>query len=217
MTPMLQTPMLRTLLMLSLLVAASPPAFAQEELKALFGQKPKPLIDQAGFFSVILPSGFDCEAAARVVNCQGTRGPQATLAITVFDVPKSATVEAIFLNESDKFSALPHYQLLKKSKQKLDKTPAILASYKYDMNGNVEYSVGVQSFYMVRANKGYLIQFQSRLDQFVVYQKDLKDLYATFKAARVDAGGNPFFEDLNPNEKKKNTDAELEAAKALGY
>jgi hypothetical protein len=212
------TLMLKRALLLTLLVSAS--ASAQEELKALFGQKPKPLIDEAGFFSVILPSGFDCTAGARVVNCQGTRGPQATLAITVFDVPKSATVEAIFLNESDKFAALPHYRLLKKTKQKLDKTPAILAAYKYDMNGNVEYSVGVQSFYMVRANKGYLIQFQSRIDQFVVYQKDLKDLYATFKAARVDAGGNPYIEDLDPSggkKKKSDSDVEVEAAKALGY
>jgi hypothetical protein len=167
-----------------------------QELQMLFGQKPKPLVDPAGYFRVLLPGGFDCQAAPRKVQCTGNRGIQSSLHIAVVDVPTSATVENVFLNESEKFGRKPHYKLLSKRKHTLDGAPAMMASYQYDYNGNVEYSIVVQALYMVRGSKQYLIQYEGRVDQFGTHAQDLRELYASFKAARVDAGGHPIIEDL---------------------
>jgi hypothetical protein len=186
----------RLLIAIAIAVATVAPHARADELQFLFGQKPKPLVDPAGYFRVLLPGGFDCEAGPRKVNCRGNRGVQSSLMMAVYDVPTSATVELVFLNESEKFGKKPHYKLLSKKKQKLDGTPALLATYTYDFNGNVEYPVLVHAFYMVRGSKQYLIQFEGRKDQFAEHSEDLKNLYATFKAARVDGGGHPIIEDL---------------------
>ena len=44
-----------------------------------------------------------------------------------------------------------------------------------------------------------------RRDQLGVHKKDLQQLYASFKPARVDAGGNPVVEDLKPPDPKGDT------------
>ena len=164
----------------------------------MFGQKPKPFIDPAGFYAAILPNGFDCEAKARKVKCSGNRGVQAILTIDVLDVPPSATADIAMLNQMDKFKQKPHFKLLQKGKIKIDGTPAVLVNFAYDYMGNVEYQVGVEEVIMVRGGKLYLIHQEMRLDQLSVHKKDLEQLYRSFKPARLDAGGNPIVEDLKP-------------------
>ena len=169
-----------------------------ESFGFLFGQKPKPFIDPQGFYAAILPTGFDCEAKARKVKCQGNRGVQAQLTIDVLDVPASANADIAMLNQMDKFKTKPHFKLLQKGKIKIDGTPAVLVNFAYDYMGNVEYQVGVEEVIMVRGGKLYLIHQEMRLDQLNVHKKDLEQLYRSFKPARLDAGGNPIIEDLKP-------------------
>lgn len=174
-------------------------AHAQDDvLQGLVGRQQKPFIDPAGFYAVIVPGGFDCQAAARKMSCAGTRGVQAILTIDVVDVPPSATVEIVLLNQVDAFKKKPHYQKVARREFKIDGTKALLASFTYDHNGNVEYAVGAQALYMVKNTKAYVIHYEGRADQMVVHKQDLEQLYASFKTARLDAGGNPIIEDLKP-------------------
>ena len=163
-----------------------------------FGQKPKPFIDPAGYYAVILPTGFDCEAKPRKVKCTGNRGVQATLTIDVLDVPASATNEIVLLNQMDTFKKKPHFKMLQKGNTKIDKTPAVVVNFAYDYMGNVEYQVGVEELIMVRGGKLYLVHQEMRLDQLSTHKKDLEQLYRSFKPARLDAGGNPILKDLKP-------------------
>lgn len=196
------------------------PSFAQsgDQMEFLFGQKPKPFIDPAGFYAAILPNGFDCEARARQVKCRGNRGVQAELSIDVIDVPASATADIAMLNQMDRFKEKPHFKQIAKGKTRLDGAPALTTSFSYDYMGNVEYSVGVQQLIMVRGGKLYLIHFESRLDQFAAHKADLEQLYRSFKPARLDGGGNPILEDLKPKA-AENPDGLPDVTKALkgGY
>jgi hypothetical protein len=175
-------------------------AVAQDdEFNQMFlGQKPKPFIDPAGYWAAILPNGFDCEGRARHVQCHGNRGVEALLTVDVIDVPASATADIAMLNQMDKFKEKPHFKLLQKAKIKIDKAPAQVVDFSYDYLGNVEYSVGVEELIMVRGGKLYLIHEEMRLDQLPIHKKDLMQLYASFKPARLDNGGNPIIEDLKP-------------------
>ena len=186
--------MMRALVVVLVLAA---PAAAQDDMnQVLFGQKPKPFIDPAGFWAAILPSGFDCEARTRHVQCSGNRGAQALLTIDVIDVPASATADIAMLNQTDKFKDKPHFKMIQQGKTKIDGSPAVLLDFSYDYLGNVEYSVGVEELIFVRAAKLYLVHAEIRLTEFGLYKKDLLQLYGSFKPARLDAGGNPILEDL---------------------
>jgi hypothetical protein len=176
----------------------APHARADDVFQSLLGRAPKPLLDPAGFFSVVIPSGFDCEASPRKVVCRGNRGVQALLTIDVVDVPASASVELVLLNQIDAFKTKPHYKKLAEKKLTIDGARALLASFTYDHNGNVEYAVGVQALYLVKTTKAYVFHYEGRADQFPVHKADLDQLYASLKTARVDAGGNPIVEDLKP-------------------
>ena len=66
----------------------------------------------------------------------------------------------------------------------------------------------------MRGQKLYLIHHEGRLDQFDVHKKDLATLYASFKPARVDAGGNPILDDLRPAE-EHHDDAMLDPSKVM--
>lgn len=189
--------MIRASLALASLLVFALPAAAQD-MEMFFGQKPKPFIDPAGYYAVILPNGFDCEARARQVKCNGNRGVQAALTIDVLDVPQSATADIAMLNQMDRFKEKPHFKLISKGKTKLDGQPALTTAFSYDYMGNVEYSVGVQQLILVQGGKLYLIHLETRLDQFATHKKDLQQLYGSFKPARLDAGGNPILEDLKP-------------------
>lgn len=186
----------------------APPATAEDLLEGLTGRQQKPVIDPAGFFSVVLPSGFDCDAAPRKIRCQSNRGVQGTLTIDVIDVPLSATVELFALNQRDAYKKKPHFRSLHEQKMTIDGAKALLASYTYDHNGNVELGVGAQVLYLVRPSKAYVIFYEGRADQMTAHAKDLRELYASFKTARLDGGGHPIIEDLDPKNqpKKKNND-----------
>ncbi len=169
-----------------------------DDMEMLFGQKAKPFIDPAGFYAVVFPHGFDCEARPRRVECHGNRGGQAKLVVDVVDTPVSATPELVVLNEVERFKKQPHFQLLKQANAKIDGSPAIYAAYSYDYLGNVEYPVGVKAMYLVRPTKTYIIHFECPLGAFRDYAKDLDLVYASFRPARLDAAGNPILEDLKP-------------------
>lgn len=199
---------------------ASPAVTAQddESFGFLFGQKPKPFIDPAGFYAAILPTGFDCQAKARKVTCNGNRGVQAQLTIDVLDVPASANADIAMLNQMDKFKAKPHFKLLQKGRIKIDGTPSVLVNFTYDYLGNVEYQVGVEEVIMVRGGKLYLIHQEMRLDQLSVHKKDLELLYRSFKPARIDAGGNPIIEDLKPIQiRDPNGESDVDKALKTGF
>ena len=121
----------------SALFGASMAAAQDDVLEGLVGRTQKPFIDPAGFFAVVVPGGFDCQATARKVSCVGTRGVQSILTINVVDVPTSATVELVLLNQIDAFAKKPHYQLVSKRGFKVDGGNGLLASFTYDHNGNV--------------------------------------------------------------------------------
>jgi hypothetical protein len=186
--------------------AVAGPAAAQDDvLQGLVGRANKPFIDPAGFFAVVVPGGFDCQAQARRIRCVGTRGVQSIVNIDVIDVPPSASVELVLLNQMDAFAKKPHYQLVFKKTLTIDGTRALLASFTYDHNGNVEYAVGAQALYMVKTTKAYVIHYEGRADQMAVHKQDLQQLYASFKTARLDAGGNPIVEDLKPKTLKNDS------------
>ena len=172
------------------------PILLGQNMQDLIGQQPKPFIEPEGFYAVILPANFDCSTRPRHVECKGNIGVQALLTIDVVDVPKSATVELVFMNQLDKIKKQPHYRLIQKGKTLIDGAHAITAAFSYDYLGNVEYSVGVQALYMVRGGKEYVIHFESRLNDFRVFARELAGLYASFKPARLDASGNPILEEL---------------------
>jgi hypothetical protein len=170
----------------------------QSDMEFLFGNKPKPFIDPAGFYAVVIPNGFDCEARARHVECKGNRGQHALMTIDVVDVPASATADIAMLNQHDRFKTKPHFKLISKGKTKIDGTPAVTTAFQYDYLNNIEYQVGVQQLIMVRGGKLYLIHMETQLTHFATYKKDLEMLYASFKPARLDASGNPILDDLAP-------------------
>jgi hypothetical protein len=212
-------PMNRLAFVLTVLTLAIPRGAAAQDdvMQGLVGRQQKPFIDPAGFFAVVIPGGFDCQAAARKVTCGGTRGVQALLTIEVVDVPASATVELVMLNQADAFKRKPHYQQVAKRSFKMDGTKALLASFTFDHNGNVELAVGVQALYMVKNTKAYVIHYEGRADQMVVHKADLEQLYASFKTARLDGGGNPIVEDLKPRAVKNSDLPDVERALKGGF
>lgn len=196
----------------------APDARADDVFQNLIGRANKPLIDPAGYFSVVIPGGFDCQAQARKVTCNSNRGIQALLTIDVVDVPPSASVELFVLNQSDVYKTRPHFKKVAERKQTLDGARAVLASFTFDHFGNVEYPVGVQALYMVKSTKAYVIHYEGRADQIAVHKADLQQLYATFKTARIDGGGNPIVEDLDPKRSSKPaTDGDVDRAMRSGF
>src|SRR5690606_5037019 len=61
----------------------APGLLAQDLGELSVGREPNPLIDQDGFFSIVLPAGFDCEVGPRRANCKSNRGIQAVLQVKV--------------------------------------------------------------------------------------------------------------------------------------
>lgn len=158
----------------------------------LMGRRPKPFVEPDGYYQVILPSGFDCRLkAAQHLECQGKRNAKALLTIQVLDVPASATPELVALNEMKRFRQKPHFKELARSKTTLAGEPAMTVSFSYDHLGNVERAAAVQAMYTIREGKLFVLHFESRLDQFGTYAEDLAQLYATFRPAELDAGGEP--------------------------
>jgi hypothetical protein len=200
-------------------VACASAVHAQDDaLRALFGRQQKPLIDPAGYFAVVLPSGFDCQASPRQVRCTGNRGVQSLLTIDVVDVPPSATVELFVLNQMDAFKQKEHFKLLAKQKQTLDGHRALLASYTFDHYGNVQLPGFAQGLYMVKQTKAYVIHYESRADQVAVHKNDLDELYASFRSARLDGGGHPLLDDLKPKQvKSKDTLPDVDTALKSGF
>lgn len=181
---------------------ASASALAVNPLE-LIGSHPKAFVEPEGFYKVVLPGGFDCEQVKgkRELKCKGTRGPQASLFIRVMDVPRSATADLVALNEMEHFKKKPHFRLIDSRREVVHGTPARFEKFAFDHLGNVERPVGVQALYLVKNTKLYIVHFESRLDQFGAYAKDLVELYGTFQPAALDEGGNPIIE--LPEEKKR--------------
>lgn len=173
-------------------------AHAQDVFEGLIGRQQKPLIDPAGFFAVLLPSGFDCQAAPRKVRCHSNRGVAGNLEIDVVDVPASASVELFVLNQSDIYKKKPHFRLLAQQKLTVDGARALLATYTWDHNGNVELPRVAQALYVVKPSKAYVLHYEGAASGLAEHAKDLQELYASFKTARLDGGGHPIIEDLNP-------------------
>lgn len=192
--------------LVALALALALPAQAINPLD-LIGKRPKPVVGPQGYYRVVIPSGFDCEETdnkrKREVRCNGTRGPQASLFIQVLDVPESANADLVALNEMDRLKKKPHFKHLDSRREVVDGTPARLEKFTYDYLGNVEYPVGVQALYLVRKNKLFVVHFESRLDQFGAYVKDLIELYGTFKPAPLDDGGNPILEEARTTRTNK--------------
>lgn len=194
------------------------PAAADDVFQDLIGRQKKPLIDPAGYFAVVLPSGFDCEASPRKVRCTGNRGVQAIVTIDVIDVPASATVELFLLNQMDAFKKKEHFKLLSQKKQTLDGQRALLAAFTFDHFGNVQLPGFAQGLYMVKSTKAYIIHYEGRADQVAVHKNDLDELYGSFKSARLDGGGNPIIDDLKPKSvKSRDGLPDVDAALKAGF
>lgn len=179
-------------------LALALPAEAQGPLD-LIGHGPKPYIEPEGFYRVVLPSGFDCEEKGRRhLECKGNRGANALLTLQVLDVPPSATPELVALNEMERLKKKPHFEEIQRTRTTIDGDRAVTVAFRYDYMGNVEYAAGVQALYLVRKNKLFVIHFESRLDQFGRYAKDLAALYGSFKPAKLDEGGNPILDSVRP-------------------
>lgn len=190
-----------TLLVLGALLGTLAGAGAASALHPLdlIGRRPKPFVEPEGFYRAVLPAGFDCALKApRHVECQGQRGAKALLTLQVLDVPASATPELVALNEMKRFRERPHFRELSRDKTRIDGLPAMTVAFSYDHLGNVERAGAVQALYTIREGKLFVVHFECRLDQFAAYAKDLSELYATFKPAALDAGGNPILDDALP-------------------
>lgn len=169
----------------------------------LIGQRPKPYIQPDGYYRVIIPSGFNCKSEKMHLECAGNRGEKSFLSIDVRKVPKSATADLVMLNQMERFKKKRHFKLVAKDQMKVVDTTAVMATFTYDYLGNVEYPVGVKALYLVQKNKLFVIHFESKLQYFGKYQKDLATIYESFYPAKLDAGGNPIIEDLRLSEDDK--------------
>lgn len=201
--PPMRSPLVDLRLLLSavvLLACASAVAINPLEL---IGSHPKAFVEPEGYYKVVLPGGFNCELVKgkRELKCKGTRGPQATLFIRVMDVPRSATADLVALNEMEHFKKKPHFRHIDSRREVVHGSPARFEKFAFDYLGNVERPVGVQALYLVKNTKLYVLHFESRLDQFGAYAKDLVELYGTFEPAELDEGGNPILE--IPEEKRR--------------
>lgn len=170
----------------------------------LLGNRPKPFIEPDGFYRAILPSGFDCRVPAkRALRCEGTRGKNALLSITVIDVPKSATPELVALNQEGKFKKKEHFKRTYKRRMAIGGNPAVIHGFHYDHYGNVERTVFVEAAYIVQHNKAYVIHFEAHERALPVYRKDLDVLYQSLKLATLDDGGHPIVESIAPKPKRR--------------
>lgn len=189
--------------LVTVFVCMATPVHAQVDM--LLGTSPKAFVEPEGFYRVIIPSSFQCSVKARHVECRGHVGAGALLSIDVADVPASATVEAASLMKVDEFKKLPHYRTVTQVRESIDGTPVIRTKFTYDRQGNVERPMTVQTVYFVRGNKLFSLHFEVGSKDEGAYSRDLRAFYDSFKPARIDAGGHPVVEDLDPNAKKNNT------------
>lgn len=183
----------------ALVALLSLPALAQVSPLELIGERPKPFIEPEGFYRVILPPGFDCELPKdrkRTVECTGRWAPKPKLWVTVGDVPRSATAKLYWLNEKDRFKKKPHFKVIKVEETKIRGIPAVEATFSYDYQGNVQYPVGVRAVYFIQEDKLYVVHFESRLEQFPKYMRDLTIFFESFHPTKLDPGGNPILEDV---------------------
>ena len=151
----------------------------------------KAFVQREGFYRVVIPQGFDCEESGRQLKCRSQKSDRALLQIEIRDIPKSGSLELVALNYERRFKKMSHYQLVSKNKLKVDGTPAIVHSMRYDYLGNVQAPVGVQALYMIRQHKLFLIHFECNQNYFAGYMKSLQKLYTTFRPAQLDQGGHP--------------------------
>lgn len=172
-------------------------ATAQIDPMALVGGGPKPFVEPEGFYRVVLPSGFDCDAKLkRRVVCKGRRGTQALLQIDVIDVPKSATAKLHWINQMERFKKKPHYHQISKAEVTTGEVSGVKVAFRYDYLGNVQYKVGVVAAYFKQENKLYSIHFESNLAAYGKYEPDLKTLFETLRLTPLDPGGNPILDDV---------------------
>lgn len=166
-------------------------------------RSPEAFVEPDGYYRVILPGGFKCQPTKgkREVRCEGARGSQALVVLQVLDVPKSATVDLVALNEMQRLKKKPHFKHIDSRSEIVDGSPARLEKFSYDYLGNVERSVGVQALYLVRENKLFVVHFEAPLKSYQAYAKDLVELYGTFKPAQLDEGGHPVLESMAPPRK----------------
>ncbi|MCP4500623.1 MAG: hypothetical protein GY822_11745 [Deltaproteobacteria bacterium] len=183
-------------ILLASLFFIATPGSAQGIAQQLMGGGKKPHIDAGGYFMMVVPGGFNCEATPRNLKCRGTRGANVLLHIEVRDVPRSATPALVLLNQMDAFKKKPHFKKVDQKKVVVDGSPGVVASFTYDYLGNVRYGVGVQALYVIRENKLFLIHFEARKRDFRSYLDDVKAVYASFRMADLDAGGNPSLKSL---------------------
>jgi len=169
---------------------------AQSVAQQIMGGGNKPYIDKAGYFMVVVPGGFNCEAKPKKLTCQGTRGIQALLHVEIQDVPRSATPSLVLLNQMESFKKKPHFRLVDQQKLNVDGSPAVMAAFTYDYLGNVRHGVGVQAMYVVRENRLLVVHFESRKEAFKTYMNDIRMLYASLRFAKLDKGGNPILKSL---------------------
>jgi hypothetical protein len=169
----------------------------------LIGQRPKPYVQPEGYYRVVIPSGFDCKSERMHLECSGNRGDKAFLSIDVRKVPKSATANLVMLNQMERFKKKRHFRLVANEQTKVSDTTAVMATFTYDYLGNVEYPVGVKALYLVKKNKLFVIHFESKLQYFGKYQKDMATIYESFYPAKLDAAGNPIIEDLRLSEDER--------------
>ena len=172
----------------------------------LMGRKPKPFIEPDGFYRVVLPSGFDCDATSRkrFVKCQGNRGHRALLTIEVQDVPPSANAKLAAFNQMKAFKKKrEHFKELGQEPVRLNGTEGIIHTFTYDYLGNVQIPIGVKAMYLVQSGKLIVIHFESRMQKFRQYENDLATFFSTFYPTKLDAGGNPILEDLQVEGSRK--------------
>jgi hypothetical protein len=182
---------------LGVVLMAAAAASAQINPADLIGEGPKPFVEPEGFYRVVLPSGFDCNAKTkRRVICKGKRGTNALLQLDVLDVPTSATAKLHWLNQMERFKKKPHFEQLSKEEMTIGNVQGVKVAFKYDYLGNVNYKVGVVAAYFKQENKLYSIHFESNLLAYNKYQPDLKTLFETFRLTPLDPGGNPILDDV---------------------
>jgi hypothetical protein len=199
-------------LLLGLLASLLAAGALANPLQLIGHGSPEAFVEPEGYYRVILPGGFACapQKNKREVRCSGARGSQALVVLQVLDVPKSATVDLVALNEMQRLKKKPHFKHLGSANETIDGSPARLEKFRYDYLGNVEYPVAVQALYLVRENKLFIVHFEAPLMSFSTYAKDLVELYGTFKPAQLDEGGHPVLESMVPAKKGlPRTDEEL--------
>jgi hypothetical protein len=156
------------------------------------GDAPAPLVDPAGFFSVIVsPQYFACKIAAKSLTCVGVLPTKAKLSVQISDVPSEATVALVALNQSEALESNTRFKQLSMQKTTIDQMPAIIQTFTYDELGNITLPVWIQYIDILQPKKLAVLSVSCASSTCSEYAPALNQIRQSFRMAPLSKTGQP--------------------------